>query len=173
MFSIPVSKLSAASMCAPIKHIRTNLNSVCVDFNVDGKVYIVAIDGNCAFIDELGEHIFESHQITIPLNTVKLALATKDKCVLLEKVGNSYTLNDVPFTPNNSSFPDWQRVVPNKTSGEVANYDYDLLAKGQKAMRKALGAKHSFFELKHNGASAGVMICHNDYPKFVVAAVRV
>jgi DNA polymerase-3 subunit beta len=65
---------------------------------------------------------------------------------------------DLGFTPLSGKFPDYMRVIPDKTSGEVGQFDAEYIYAFAQ-VNKALGAsKSGLVKIDHNGGSAVALV---------------
>jgi len=71
---------------------------------------------------------------------------------------NGLSINAEPI---DARFPDYARVCPEKTSGEAAQFDPDLLARISKALRLAIDPpKNKPVTVGHNGPKSAYVFCH-------------
>ena len=59
----------------------------------------------------------------------------------------------IHIAPVDGKFPDVNRVIPQKPSGEIAHFNYEYLFAYQKANEEFLDRKNAYIELQHNGQS--------------------
>ena len=73
-------------------------------------------------------------------------------------------------------FDDCDRVIPSRVGADRAeNYDFELLATAQKAMRTARGNTKGFYRVKNPETAGGTaLICceEGDFPRIVVMSLR-
>jgi len=179
--SIQTRLLKAALTCAAdSKETRYYLHGVLLDFiSKDGVVdhcNIVSTNGNMLFAarnpvewepDE-GIPATDTVQVIIPANTVKAALLGVGKRETLDfesLPGGQYRLGGTIFDPIAWKFPLYAKVIPVTVSGEDAQFDADLVQKGQNAIRIANKTKRAVF-LHKNGGGAAIMQC-----KYISAVV--
>jgi DNA polymerase-3 subunit beta len=55
------------------------------------------------------------------------------------------------------SFPDWRRVIPQTVSGDVAQFDPELLAAFAKARKALNGGRSKFITIGHNGSGPALV----------------
>lgn len=168
--------LAAAALVAPTKEVRYYLNGVCV-FQRNNIVYVTATDGNSLFIDFLSdaEPADQDFDVIIPIDTVKHALKAKTDNFRLVKQDQDgmWAIGPLAFEPIDGKFPDVLRVIPESTSGEFANFDFERLAIAQKALRLATGLKCGFFHLSNNGeGGVSVMRGESKFPLMLIMPLR-
>jgi hypothetical protein len=95
--------------------------------------------------------------VIIPREVIEQVLKVKAKeCEL--SIGETCSIQcagiEFKFKPVEGKFPDCQRVIPEKVTGEAATFNPDYLVACQKAA-KALGVKR--YPIAHNGQGPAVM----------------
>ena len=156
-FQFETRHLKAAAFFASKEESRYYLCGVLVEIRA-GALFIVATDGHrlfCAkrFHDGADP---DDMQLIIPSDAIKKALSGHkgELCELAPVVGaagaNLYALNGVQFQPIDGAFPDWRRVVPTSASGDVAQFDPNLVGDLGKAA-KILGSNVA--HIAHNGGA--------------------
>jgi DNA polymerase-3 subunit beta len=150
---INVNYLKAAAIVASKEAVRYYLNGVAIQAN-DKGVFIVATDGHRACVfrqSKTGTPL----DIIIPLAAIN-ALKTKEDTVELRKINDvQYMIGNIAFEPIDGTFPDWRRIVPKETSGEIAQFDPAYVgdfAKVAKALNKGASVL-----ISHNGYSASLV----------------
>jgi len=163
---INIEVTKALLFLAAEKDIRRYLNGVYVDFQLDKTIY-VATNGHILGVyteTAQNEHPFN---IIIPRDVVKqlkpkpgikkwgkLIYDAESKS---GRILNSANSQDFGFTPPPGVYPDYQRVIPEKTSGEVGQYDAEYIYAFAQ-VNKALGAKYpGIFKIDHNGEGAALI----------------
>jgi DNA polymerase-3 subunit beta len=168
-------------LIAAKQDIRYYLNGICVDVT-DKHAVLVACDGHRLLAYPLAPDAIEAPtpgQYTIPrdlLDTVKPAKAGRITMPIIITVDKAPDTPDpervgvtikgrtsiavtgavtVTGAPVDGTYPDWRRVIPRSTSGEIAQYQMDYLADFG-AVCKLLGGKYSPF-IHHNGSSGAVI----------------
>jgi DNA polymerase III sliding clamp (beta) subunit (PCNA family) len=142
------------------KDIRRYLNGVYIDFQRDKTVYVATNGTVLGLYTEAveNEHVFD---ITIPGDVVKqlkpkpgtakwgdLTFNPETKAARIINPGAG---QDFGFTPLEGKFPDVSKVIPSSTTGEVAQFDAELLYLFAQ-VNKALGAKFpGRMKIDHNG----------------------
>jgi DNA polymerase-3 subunit beta len=180
--TIDHSIIKALLICAAKQDIRYYLKGVCVDARANGDVVLVATDGHRLLaypvaVDNIealapGEYIIprealeavkpaKAGRITLPIHIdIVTAPDTPDP----ERVGvtikgkTSITVTGATSTvtaPIDGKFPDWRRIVPASTSGEIAQFNADYVS-GFGDVCKLLGGKYGPF-INHNGSAPAVV----------------
>lgn len=178
MIQIKTASLKAAVLIAPTKDARYYLNGVQILVRDTGAVHVRAASGGMAFDDSGPEQsLLAGTEFIIPI-TVAKELA-KEKSVALDfslKDDGRWECAGRLFTPIDGKFPDCDRVIPARSSIDRAeNYDLELLALGQKAMRAARESSKGFYRVQNPETAGGVgLICceDNDFPRIAIAPLR-
>jgi DNA polymerase-3 subunit beta len=148
------------------KDVRYYLNGVYIDFQADKTIYVAtngAVLGRYIEMVE-NEYVFS---VTVPGDVVKQLKPKRGTAKWGDLVFNSETNTarivnpgagqDFGFTPLDGKYPDYTKVIPATTSGEVAQFDVDLLSLFAQ-VNKALGAKFpGRIKIDHNG-NAGALV---------------
>ncbi|MGJ8508350.1 hypothetical protein, partial [Glaesserella parasuis] len=113
------------------------LRGVHLEATQAGDLHIISTDGTRMFVGVLpgaAKDASTFSRLTIPAEVLKGA--PKTGSVVLAPNGGRWQLGATLFDPCEGAFPDWRRVVPPQTE-QVAgrNFDYDLLADAQTALR--------------------------------------
>jgi DNA polymerase-3 subunit beta len=158
--TVNIEVLRALLPMAAKKDIRRYLNGVFVDFQADKTIY-VATNGVVLgkYVETVeNEHVFS---VIIPADVVK-QLKPKtgtakwgdlifDPEANTARITNPGAGQDFGFTPLEGKYPDYTKVIPAETSGEVAQFDAELLSLFAQ-VNKALGAKFpGRIKIDHNG----------------------
>lgn len=160
------SALLAALTCSAKDDIRYYLNGVhvrCVPGKENDTLVYSGTDGHILFAGTLPavwleDREAEGFDMIIPVDTVKAACKGKGATVMLERMaGGLFCLASQLFVPIEGKFPDYARVIPETVSGELAQFDADLLARSLKALRAYFGLDKFVPTLHHNGNGAAVM----------------
>jgi DNA polymerase-3 subunit beta len=160
------SALLAAVICASKDDIRYYLNGVhvrCVPGKETDTLVYTGTDGHMLFAGTLPavwleDREAEGFDMIIPFDAVKAACKGKGATVTLERMaGGMYSIGTQIFTPIDGKFPDYSRVIPATVSGELAQFDADLLARGLKALRAYFGLEKLVPTLHHNGTGGAVL----------------
>ena len=160
---IDARHLAAAIHSAGRRDIRYYLNAVYIEAS-ETETRTTASDGyTCITLRSVRNvktlWIGENIALLVPRDTVELVnKLTKGKgYVELRGTDNAWELATptarVPFVPIDGKFPDYRSIFPDKTSGEIAQYDPELLMRFKKAA-KALGVKWNP-DIAHNANGSG------------------
>lgn len=186
MLNIPLNYLKAALLHSAKQDVRHYLNGVRIEFRAPGMLYIVATDGNRALVgrmqgEELAAAWFDCPQaadfgLTIPAETVKLALAAKSPRLALAALPDGrYTLGSQVFLPVDGRFPDWQRILPkNDTVDAVTQVDanWDLVADAQAALRVWCNNRNALTRLRICTTNTYAIVCESPDVVSIVMAAR-
>ena len=152
-FEIPkLAWLKAVMLAAAKKDVRYYLNGVMVR---NGEM--AATNGHMLLIIK-SDSIKSDGEYIIDNDTLKM-IVTAHKGI---KGGNRVEVVDsmtitgkgkIHITPVDGKFPDINRVIPQETSGEIANFNYEYLLACQKANEEFLDRKNVYIKMQHNGQS--------------------
>ena len=160
--NIPARAFAAALKCAAKNDVRYYLNGVYLDFP---KGRIVATNGHIMFVGQIETATLPP--VIVPRELVEGALRSLTKraretfdiaisidgdAITLTTAGNSFSGNRI-----DGRFPEYERVVPLKVSGELAQFDADLVATCADALRMYTQEPSPAWEIQHNGDSASLM----------------
>jgi len=185
--SLKKSTLEAALLCAAVNDVRYYLKGAQIEILKDAgfwQIITTATDGHCLFnkIDypesEENENQYPDGAIdfVIPIDAIKAAIKNADKkarFLTLEYSNDKYILENVIFTPIDGKFPDYRRVIPLTLDGNIQQFNWDYLVKGNKALNISRGSKSANFELKHNSTGASIMQDYDNLAIFCVMALRI
>ena len=176
------SVIKALLICAARHDVRYYLKGVCVDARVDGTVVFVATDGHRLLaypvaVDNIealapGEYIIprealeavkpaKAGRTTMPIH---INIVTAPDAPDPERAGvtikgkTSITITGATSAvtaPIDGKYPDWRRIVPASTSGEIAQFNADYVS-GFGDVCKLLGGKYGPF-INHNGGACAVV----------------
>ena len=174
MITVKTQSIKAAcGMAATKKDIRYYLVGVQILVRDDGAVHVRATDGTLAFDDLMPEKsAFAPSDFIIPLGVAKLIAKSKASTVEIT-IGSDgrFECAGQIFKPIDGKFPDCDRVIPTRDSqfdAAVNQYDAEMLARCQTAMRIATGFSKAFFRVQNS--PCGLMHRENDtYPRCAVA----
>ena len=161
LYTIDLKPLTALVHLAGKRDIRFYLNGVLVEFTHDKTTY-VATDGHVLGVVSIPVTGGPSQPqaYIIPRDVIeKLKYGTVNEAQLSVyedgRKGRIVHPNfEVGFSFIDGRDLDWRRIIPEKTSGETAQFDVDLLVKLMKC-NKALGTNYpGHIKLDHNGSSA-------------------
>ena len=162
--------LRALALAASKDPTRYYLHGVLVEIRPKHVTY-VATDGHIMLADRL-EDLEGVQDNTLLGNFIIPAEVCNDKRLInknidfvsITKMDNKLVLDGaIIFSPVDGVFPDWRRVLPEETSGEVAQYNSALLATLDKAAKIAFGARYA------NNASPHGTVAHNGGGPAIVA----
>lgn len=158
--SILRKQLAAISLFAGKTDVRYYLNGVNVESSPT-ETRVAATDGNTAAVARFATENAERFEVTIPGDTVALALKTKSEVLGLECDSNNYwSLAGIRFTPVEGKFPDYRRIIPRSFSGVAAQFNPEFTSRAGKA-GKALGHRSSPI-IRHNGDGAALVQFYGD-----------
>jgi DNA polymerase III subunit beta len=159
--TIDYAIIKALLTAAPKKDIRYYLNGICVDASKE-TVVLVATDGHMMLsfpvsADAIEDRINGQFIIDrVDLDAIKPAKAGKHTLPLIIEVDDKgYTISGATKAVNtlvDGKFPDWRRVVPQTLSGELAQFNLELLSRIND-IRKVLGQDEYATTIHHNGRS--------------------
>jgi len=159
--TIDYAIIKALLTAAPKKDMRYYLNGICVDATKD-TVVLVATDGHMMIsfpisADAIEDRINGQFIIDrVDLDAIKPAKAGKHTLPLIIEVDDKgYTISGATKAVNtlvDGKFPDWRRVVPQTLSGELAQFNLELLSRIDD-IRKVFGRGACDATIHHNGNS--------------------
>lgn len=184
MITLNTNSLKAACTMAATNDARFCLVGVHVIVDAKGAVRVQASDGHVAFDDVQTERAEEHSNtaIIIPLDRAKMIAKCRTAFVMLNPPlpGQSSwgSSEGISFVPIDDKFPDIDRVMParNPEHDEIMlQYDWELVARCQKAMQIATGSPTPIFPLQNSPPyGAGLMYClDSDYPRCAVMPIRI
>jgi DNA polymerase III sliding clamp (beta) subunit (PCNA family) len=164
--TINIEVIRAMLPLAAKKDVRQYLNGVFVEFQADKTIYVATNGHVLGLYTEAveNENIFD---IIIPGDVVKQLKPKPGTAKWGDLIFNPETNTaritnpgagqDFGFAPLDGKFPDVSKVIPSSTSGEVAQFDAELLCLFAQ-VNKSFGAKSpGRFKLGHNG-NAGALV---------------
>ena len=150
-FEIPkLAWIKAIMMAAAKKDVRYYLNGVMVR---NGE--IAATNVHMVLLIQ-SEKIKSDGEYIIDNDTLKMIL-TAHKGIKgdnpVEVIDSMTTTGSskISITPVDGKFPDVNRVIPQKPSGEIAHFNAEYLLAFQKANKEFLGRKNVYIKMQHNG----------------------
>ena len=159
--TIDYAIIKALLIAAPKKDMRYYLNGICVDASKE-TVVLVATDGHMMLSFPVSADAIENRingQFIIDrvdLDAIKPAKAGKHTLPLVIEVDDKgYTISGATKAVNtlvDGKFPDWRRVVPQTLSGELAQFNLELLSRIDD-IRKVFGRGACDATIHHNGNS--------------------
>jgi len=157
-FIIPTRFLKAASLAVAKKDSRQYLHGVHFN-NTNGKLRIESTDGCQLFIVTLDdENDAPDVKFIIPETALKQLPKTPSLQVSFDPVTNKVTVGIVTVSAIDGKFPDVNRIIPtNNASNELADFDWDRVALGQKVLRLVDGKTSNVYKLQFDGVNIGRM----------------
>jgi DNA polymerase III sliding clamp (beta) subunit (PCNA family) len=171
--TINIEILRALLPLAAKKDPRRYLNGVYIEFQCDKTVY-VATNGYVLgkYVEAVeNEHVFS---VIVPGDVVKQlkpksGTAKWGDLIFNPEANTARIINpgagqDFGFAPLNGKFPDVSKVIPSSTSGEVAQFDAELLYLFAQ-VNKSFGAKYpGRIKLDHNGTGGALVhLCRGEF----------
>lgn len=167
--TVPTAVLKAALICASTEEVRYYLNGV----YVDPKGLLVSTNGHvmfCGKIDLTDVAPFDGW--IIPREAIKRAVTGyKDSTIEISPT----RVGDIATQPVDGTYPDWRRVLPDETSGEVAQFNPDYIADVGKMGDLLRGKRKGSLSahIHHNGEGpAGVTFPEIDDAFAVLMPIR-
>ena len=162
---IPATTLKASLFTMPKKDIRFYLNGAYLDFP---KGRIVSTDGHCLFAGKIDSCDYPA--VIVPRETIEAILKILGKrnehfsvevtveapdgqqpIVKLSAMGATVAASAI-----DGSYPEYERVIPRQTSGELAQFNPEILTACRDALNTYSHQKH-WFAVEHNGPSGALM----------------
>ncbi len=176
--------IKALLICAAKQDIRYYLKGVCVDARADGTLLLVATDGHRLLAYPIlggansveglapGEYVIPREaleavkpakvgRVTLPIHIdIVTAPDTPDPERVGVTIKGKTTITVTGATsavtaPIDGKYPDWRRIVPASTSGEIAQFNADYVS-GFGDVCKLLGGKYGPY-INHNGGDCAVV----------------
>lgn len=159
-FEIRTDTLRAAVQFAATKDVRFYLVGVYVT-----KGRIVATDGTIMGVFEAPG---AAGDVILPLALVQQVLKAAKKAGLVEveilESRVSMTVGGATFSGAlvDGKFPDYRRIIPTETSGEMAQFDLALIERAYAGVAAYYNVKPNALRLEHNGLAPAVVWNPND-----------
>jgi len=134
MITIPTTTIKALLTVAAKGDVRYYLNGICIDVR-ESDVTLVATDGTILLavpvvpiepmpigqyiLDRAHAEMIKGKECTITIEGGVIKVSRKDGVL--------------PFTPVDGKFPDWRSVMPAQASGEIAQFNCELVGRMGKA----------------------------------------
>lgn len=164
-----------AKHISPKSDIRYYLNGVLFEVTQAGRFYVATDGHKLVAIREARQDGDTIGQWIIPRDVIlgiKLQKAGRNPVEHAEleidgaKAKLDYCSTGTVFAFVDGKFPDWRRVVPTAPTGEIAQYNPDLLVAVRDCAAATVGAgKWAGLYLAHNGTGAGLYQSHS--PDFI------
>lgn len=157
--------LKAVSYLSANKDWRDYLNGVYVEYSPT-ETRLIACNGHALGIHRSAVENEGSGSFLIPVEAVKTMLGWKvSNHVASTPITSTCTdgryhaeliVHGCSFQPIDTQFPDYRRIIPDKCSGEVAQFNPDYIAAFAKAAC-ALGSESGYATIAHNGNGAALV----------------
>jgi len=162
---IPHTYIKAALLFAAKNDVRYYLKGALYERTAT-ETRIVATNGHAMIVARAPCEGVTPMSVIIPRETLETVARWKQAKVnppMVDVTGpdatGKYTIsqgdNAALFTPIDGKFPSYRSVVPGALSGELAQFDPELVMAAQKA-RGILCASKGFVSLRHNGKGAAI-----------------
>ena len=155
-----------AKYIAPKSDIRFCLNGVLIEATENGRFYAATDGHKLVVIREARQETDTNGQWILPRDVIMGIKLQKAGRTVLEtaeletdgaKAKLDYCGTGTVFSFVDGKFPDWRRVVPSKTSGEVAQFNPDLLVAVRDCAAATVGVgKNTGLSILHNGDNASL-----------------
>jgi len=164
-----------AKHIAPKSDIRYYLNGVLIEVTEAGRFYAATDGHKLVVIREARQETDTDGQWILPRDVIlgiKMKKAGRNPVEHAEletdgaKAKLDYCGTGTVFAFIDGKFPDWRRVVPTATTGEIAQYNPDLLLAVRDCAAAAVGiGRYSGLHMAHNGPGPGLYQCAS--PDFI------
>jgi len=155
-----------AKYIAPKADVRYYLNGVLVEVTDAGRFYVATDGHKLVTIRESRQEADPIGQWIIPRDVILNIKLQKAGRTVLEfaeletdgaKAKIDYCGTGTVFSFVDGKFPDWRRVIPSKTSGEIAQFNPDYLVAIRDCAAATVGISgYSGLSLLHNGSSTSL-----------------
>ena len=160
--SIPMWIIRGALMCAAEEDVRYYICGVYFDFRA-GRV--VSTDGHILFV----ARIDKADRDSLLIHRDVLEIAMKSGSAEIEIWADRITAKNLPcdlmFKPIDGKFPDYSKVVPQKCSGVVCQFNPELVIRCSRALNSF---SHRIAVLEHNGPDGGAVMTVKEVDAFCV-----
>jgi DNA polymerase-3 subunit beta len=173
--NIDLNLVKACALACSKDDYRYYLNGVFIEY--DGSALVsVATDGHrlVAFkYDKPQPDEIEKFGVIVPLEIInKIKLNKVGSIAILKHIEGlrwaiEYTLISIEFDAIDGAFPDWRRVVPTSTSGEIAQFDLKYMADFAKIC-KMLDKYNTHCPIAHNGTGPALVSFGSSFEGFGV-----
>lgn len=158
-----------AKHIAPKTEIRYYLNAVQFEVTDAGRFYVATDGHKLVAIREARQDGDINGEYLIPRDVIlgiklskRPAIDTAEFNQESGKASITYCGTETRFGLVDGKFPDWRRVIPSKTSGEIAQFNPDYMTAIRDCAAAAVGiGKYSGLTMLHNGNSAGLYQCND------------
>ena len=175
--TIDINKLAAMKLFAAKKDVRYYLNGMLLEIG-SRESRLVATDGHVMAIIRLDFcRPGPTQQVIIPIEALKgIKRGRGDATITLSDSGSNVVDLRIE-SPTwqwacqsvDAAYPDWRKVLPEKVSGEVAQFNADYLAAFQDA---AVMLSGGLITVGHNGTGGALISINNDDFVGIIMPIR-
>lgn len=172
-----------AKYIAPKNDTRFYLNGVLIEVTENGRFYAATDGHKLVVIREARQETDAIGQWILPRDVILGIKLQKSGRSVLEtaefnqengKASITYCGTETRFGLVDGMFPDWRRVVPSKTSGDVAQFNPDYLVAIRDCAAATVGVgKHTGLSILHNGGNASLYQCNDHNFIAVIMPLRI
>jgi DNA polymerase-3 subunit beta len=172
-----------AKHIAPKSDIRAYLNGVLVEVTENGRFYVATDGHKLVVIRESRQETDAIGQWIIPRDVILNIKLQKAGRTVLEfaeletdgaKAKIDYCGTGTVFSFVDGKFPDWRRVIPSKTSGEIAQFNPDYLVSIRDCAAATVGiGRYEGLSILHNGGNASLYQCNDHTFIAVIMPLRI
>lgn len=172
-----------AKYIAPKADVRYYLNGVLVEVTENGRFYVATDGHKLVTIREARQETDENGQWIIPRDVILGIKLQKAGRVILEsaeftqengKASITYCGTETRFGLVDGKFPDWRRVIPSKTTGEIAQFNPDYLVSIRDCAAATVGiGRYEGLNILHNGGNASLYQCNDHTFIAVIMPLRI
>lgn len=172
-----------AKYIAPKSDTRFYLNGVLIEITENGRFYAATDGHKLVVIREARQETDTNGQWILPRDVILGIKLQKAGRTVLEtaeletdgaKAKLDYCGTGTVFSFVDGKFPDWRRVVPSKTSCEVAQFNPDYLVAIRDCAAATVGVgKHTGLSILHNGGNASLYQCNDHNFIAVIMPLRI
>ena len=166
-FDMPIRTAKALLAIAPKQDVRYYLNGIHVDtakgrlVATDGKMMLLAkceavMTADCPPTIIERDHMARAIKAA-PKKAETIAVTLAHEAQNGADTVWTVTLDGIAGKPTDGRYPEYERVIPTTTSGELAQFDLELLNTMNDAIRMVIGGHKYSCALAHNGTAAAVM----------------
>lgn len=172
---------SLAKHIAPKSDIRYYLNGVLFEVTDAGRFYVATDGHKLVAIRESRQDGDINGEWIIPRDVILgIKLSKKPVIDAAEftqengKASITYCGTETRFGLVDGKFPDWRRVIPSKTSGEVAQFNPDYLVSIRDCAAATVGiGRYEGLTILHNGGNASLYQCNDHTFIAVIMPLRI
>lgn len=170
-----------AKHIAPKSDVRYYLNGVLLEITDKGRYYVATDGHKLVAIREARQEGDIEGQYILPRDVILgIKLSKRPVIDTAEfnqengKASLTYCGTETRFGLVDGKFPDWRRVIPVKTTGEVAQFNPDYLVALRDCASASVGiGKFTSLFVSHNGDSPALAQCASGDWLAVIMPVRV